>query len=266
MNQLSKVQQWIGNVSPGVEIGAFKTPIPGIHPIYVDKFSVYANERCLADFRGEATALPFKDNSLAYVVSSHVLEHVANPIKALIEWNRVLRPDGIMYIVVPDRRFTWDSRRELTSVGHMLDDYWAATTAVDETHIDDFVDNVEWSTYSPATAAAEVAEAKAKLKNLYWATIKSGSEINIHFHVFEPQNIRELVESVSRDSRFSVSWEVLDIQERFPDENPNGILIVVKVKKGLAQRIASWRIQATALFSQKAILTADAKPFEDTKL
>src|SRR5471032_2472484 len=78
MTHEEKVARWIGPGKIGVEIGAFKSPIPGLapRPIYVDRFRDYAGERCLADYYGDATELPFRDNSLDYVVTSHVLEHV----------------------------------------------------------------------------------------------------------------------------------------------------------------------------------------------
>ena len=65
---------------PGVEIGAFKTPIPGIKPTYVDRFPIYAGEPTLADYYGDACDLPFLDSTLGDAASWHVLEHVANPL------------------------------------------------------------------------------------------------------------------------------------------------------------------------------------------
>ena len=86
--------------SPGVEIGAFKTPIPGITPIQVDLLAEFAREPTLAEYMGSAIDLPFEDSSLNYVASSHVIEHVANPLAAFQEWYRVLRHGGVIYMVV----------------------------------------------------------------------------------------------------------------------------------------------------------------------
>lgn len=47
----------------------------------------------------------FDDNSLDYVVQRHNLEHYQDPIKALQEWVRVLKPGGILGMVVPDDEF-----------------------------------------------------------------------------------------------------------------------------------------------------------------
>src|ERR1051325_1041366 len=131
MTHEEMISRWIGRGKIGTEIGASALPVPGLHPlpIYVDCYKEFGRIACLADYYGHACKLPFRDNSLDYVVASHVLEHVANPVAALAEWHRVLGPEGIIYLVVPDRRHTWDRGRPLTSVEHMLDDFLAGTTA-----------------------------------------------------------------------------------------------------------------------------------------
>ncbi len=254
MTHEEKVARWIGPGKIGVEIGAFKSPVPGLDPkpIYVDRFRDYAGERCLADYYGDATELPFRDHALDYVITSHVLEHVANPVMALAEWYRVLRPGGIIYCLVPDRRYTWDHGRALTPVAHLLDDFTRGTTVVDGTHIDDFVDGVDWSTYSPATPAADVPTKKVELKKIYHGAVNSGNEINIHFHVFEPSNLVELFEQL----RPRFPWQVVDQAERFPANNPIGVLAVVRVEKTWRERAAAWLAQG-----QPAVLPT-AKPFD----
>jgi len=54
-----------------------------------------------AEWVCDAHILPFKDNTLDYVISRHVLEHMNWKI-ALLEWIRCLKPNGIMNLVVPN--------------------------------------------------------------------------------------------------------------------------------------------------------------------
>lgn len=54
----------------------------------------------------EGTKLPFQDGSFDLVVYNHVIEHVGlrhEQAEALIEIRRVLRPDGCLYLAVPNR-------------------------------------------------------------------------------------------------------------------------------------------------------------------
>ncbi len=46
----------------------------------------------------------FRDGELDFVVARHNLEHYVDPVKALQEWKRVLRPGGSLAVLVPDER------------------------------------------------------------------------------------------------------------------------------------------------------------------
>jgi SAM-dependent methyltransferase len=52
---------------------------------------------------GDAAVLAgIEANSLDYVYSSHCLEHLADPLRALRRWIEVIKPGGYLYLVVPD--------------------------------------------------------------------------------------------------------------------------------------------------------------------
>jgi SAM-dependent methyltransferase len=229
----------------GVEIGAGDRPIPGIRPFYVDCFTSFGGMKCLADFYGHSELLPFRDNSLDFVAASHVLEHSANPVKALAEWYRVLKPGGIIYFVVPDLRFTWEKSRQPTSVAHLLEDFTRGTTACDATHIDEFADGLNWSEFSPSTPADQVEVERAKMKAGMHAAVAAGQEVNIHFHGFSPENVRELVEALRKpDAPRRFDWEIVESAERYPAIAPIGILMILRVKKTLRDRVQAWRNSA----------------------
>ena len=60
--------------------------------------------------------LPFKDNTLEYVLSSHNIEHYFDTIKALKEWWRVIKPGGYIVIIVPHKMRTYDIDRDETTI------------------------------------------------------------------------------------------------------------------------------------------------------
>jgi SAM-dependent methyltransferase len=274
-----KIARWIEPDGIGTEIGAGASPVPGLTPppIYVDCFKSFGADPNHADFYGHAGALPFHDHALDYVIASHVLEHVANPVAALAEWYRVLRPGGIIYLVVPDRRATWEHRRELTPVAHMLDDFVRGTTACDPTHIDEFVFEADWSKYSPETPVEEIPAKQSELARGMHEAVARGEDINIHFHTFEPSNVRELLETLARPPqppggkdgeaggpalpRFH--WELVDIAEHFPASSPNGVLAVVRVHKGWRARADAAAFRLRSAGDRRAVLRADAQPFAD---
>ena len=241
----------------GVEIGAFKTPIPGIRPIYVDRFSHYAGEPSGAEYFGDATRLPVRGSSLDYVASSHLIEHVANPISAFREWCRVLKDGGIIYMVVPHRQLTFDRPRPLTPVEHMVDDFLRNTTQVDGTHIDDFVFGIDWARFSPSSPPGKEAEERAKLAAEYRMNIAAGHEINIHFHTFEPDQMNALI-AQANTLDIGARVEVLRTEDRFSRSRPDGFLIIARVRKPGApvSRRRRWPWQSA---SSETVLLSDAR-------
>lgn len=86
----------------------------------------------------EATNLhAIDDDSYDFLLSSHVIEHLANPLKGISEWKRVVKPGGILVVVVPHKDRTFDHLRPVTSFEHLLDDYSMETTEADLTHFEE---------------------------------------------------------------------------------------------------------------------------------
>jgi len=80
----------------------------------------------------DATALSFEDNSFDRVIGAHVLEHLSQPHEILREWQRVLKPGGVLSLILPcDPGVAWRLGRYLfarkTFIKAGLDyDYWMA--------------------------------------------------------------------------------------------------------------------------------------------
>lgn len=52
----------------------------------------------------DSTNLKFKDSSFDSVISAESLEHMPNPAKVLEEMDRVLRPEGLIFLRFPNRQ------------------------------------------------------------------------------------------------------------------------------------------------------------------
>lgn len=61
----------------------------------------YLSERSKPDIVGSAEELPFPDEIYDTVVCTEVLEHVADPLRALKEMRRVLKPEGTLILTTP---------------------------------------------------------------------------------------------------------------------------------------------------------------------
>lgn len=71
------------------------------------------------------------------VISSHVIEHLANPLRALAAWRRVTTPGGVLLTVAPHMEGTFDRRRPVTPLQHLVADFENATGEDDLTHLEE---------------------------------------------------------------------------------------------------------------------------------
>ncbi len=82
---------------------------------------------------GDLGALPA--GSYDAVLSSHVVEHLADPIGALRGWVRIVRPGGHLLLVVPHKEGSFDHRRPTTTLAHLREDAERGTGEDDATHV-----------------------------------------------------------------------------------------------------------------------------------
>jgi SAM-dependent methyltransferase len=84
-----------------------------------------------------ATLEGLPDGSYDVVLSSHVIEHFANPLGALASWRRVCRPEAHLLMVAPHKTGTFDHRRPVTTLEHMIEDHRVARGEDDLTHLEE---------------------------------------------------------------------------------------------------------------------------------
>ncbi len=71
--------------------------------------------------QADVERLPFDDGHFDLVFYHHVIEHVGDPPRSLVELHRVLRPGGAIFIGTPNRH------RLLSAVGAYRQRFWRAT-------------------------------------------------------------------------------------------------------------------------------------------
>lgn len=115
------------------------------------------------------------DETYDFVLSSHCLEHCANPIKTVEEWRRVIRKGGYLLIVVPHPAFTFDHNRSITEFSHLLEDYRNQVGEDDETHVAEIIEKHDLKMDIPAGNLASFTE---RCKNNFQNRC-------LHQHVFD---------------------------------------------------------------------------------
>uniref|UniRef100_A0A915EB57 Methyltransferase type 11 domain-containing protein n=1 Tax=Ditylenchus dipsaci TaxID=166011 RepID=A0A915EB57_9BILA len=79
--------------------------------------------------------LPFPDESYDFVLSSHVIEHFYDPIKAIKEWFRVIRKDGYIYMIVPHKERTYDKKKTRTTLAELIERHEHPNPPSEDSHL-----------------------------------------------------------------------------------------------------------------------------------
>jgi len=165
--------------------------------INVDCVKYFFGQPTNADYICDATDLYFaKDNEFDFVCSSHVLEHLTNPIKALEEWIRVVKKGGSIYCGVPDKRLTFDHRRKRTTLLHLIDDHVSDIGPLDTTHLCDILYNSDLSLDS-------INREQAFKRMLEYVLAGGVQTSQPHHHVFIKQDLIALFNYVGLEMIFA---------------------------------------------------------------
>jgi ubiquinone/menaquinone biosynthesis C-methylase UbiE len=185
----------------GIEIGACAAPLkvlPGCVVKYVDRLPLEELKKHHPDNQnyvpvdivddGEALS-EVPDSSQDFVIASHVIEHCEDPIKAVGNWIRVLKPGGVLYMIVPDKRYIFDKNRSITPLWHVRLDRLIGPRWHRLTHY------LEW---------VRVIDGKRGLEVWKHARRTQKDGISIHFHVWTQAEIMKLLGYLKKRLPFEV--------------------------------------------------------------
>ena len=140
----------------GIEIGAQASPLAIMNKVvnikYVDRLSPEENSnlyfkdlKCVViDIIAEADDLfNIESGSVDFIIANHLIEHLTNPVKAILEWERVLKRNGILYLAIPNMLSNkYDFKRNPTSLRHIIQDYKDVQKNKKEEHWREYVEVV----------------------------------------------------------------------------------------------------------------------------
>jgi SAM-dependent methyltransferase len=197
------LSQWLRGT--GIEIGGLHRPLQVSHAdrvIYVDHLTreelrkVYSELADLdlveVDVVGTAENLSaFDDASLDFVIANHLLEHLEYPVRALREFIRVLRPGGLIFMALPDKRVTFDRKRQLTTTEHLVQE--ERMQSAEQTRWDHFMD---WAIGVDGSAPGPEAEGRAQhLLDIHYS---------IHMHVWTPDSFLDFLTAARAEFRLDL--------------------------------------------------------------
>ena len=186
----------------GLEIGALHLPLrtpSRAHVRYVDRMAVEdlrAEYAELAEWdltpvdvidNGELlTTIP--EESQDFIVANHFLEHCEDPIRTIGTHLGKLKPGGVLFYAVPDKRYTFDHLRPSTPLDHMVADHEQGAERSRTEHYE------EWTRMVIAGEAPAGAEGASFEE---WAARRAREleqeAYSIHMHVWTQAEFLKLV-------------------------------------------------------------------------
>jgi 2-polyprenyl-3-methyl-5-hydroxy-6-metoxy-1,4-benzoquinol methylase len=190
----------------GLEIGALHFPLPlpeHAHALYVDRLSVTdlkiqypelaSHNLVPVDIIDDGETLHTIPNaSQDFIIANHFLEHCEDPIGTLLSFFRVLKSGGILYMAIPDKRFTFDRDRPLTTLNHLINDHTFGPEHSREAHYREYVRLVD---------KAQSPEGEDMMYRK-----RTEEKFSIHFHVWTEKEIRELLDHMKRTVIFDIEY------------------------------------------------------------
>jgi SAM-dependent methyltransferase len=188
----------------GIEIGALHQPLhlpTAARVKYVDRMTAAELRRHYeelaaftlveTDIIDDGEQLPtIQDATQDFVIANHFIEHCQNPILTFQNLFRVTRPGGILYLAVPDKRFTFDVDRPCTTIEHIMKDFTEGPEWSRRQHFE------EWTRL--VNKCSDEAQVAAEVQHLM------DIDYSIHFHVWTATELLELVETVRRVVSFEL--------------------------------------------------------------
>jgi SAM-dependent methyltransferase len=170
----------------GLEIGPLHLPLkmpPHARPRYVDRMPVEKLREEYPELAGwKLTPVDVIDDgerlatidegSQDFIVANHFLEHCENPIGTIETHLGKLKPGGVLFYAVPDKRYTFDFRRPVVTLEHMVVDYVEGPEGSRGEHYE------EWS------RLVLVEEAEPEEQTLARARQLEGAGYSIHMHAW----------------------------------------------------------------------------------
>jgi SAM-dependent methyltransferase len=191
----------------GLEIGAGARPFPlpqGAEAIYGD----IRDEVGLTKFFGTSavtcgekidaqTLSGIPDKSADFLVSAHVIEHLRDPLGAILQGLRVLKRSKPFILVVPEMRLTFDRNRPETTVEHVLRDF---TDGGESTCFQAYEEHLRY--VHPYLTGETYVEAE-----IQWQAAESARrwrEFDVHFHAWTRAGFEALLKAAANICPFRV--------------------------------------------------------------
>jgi len=90
---------------------------------HTDEYNYYHNKKGKVIINDAVNISLVQNAYYDFCFASHTLEHIANPLKAINEWLRIIKNGGHIIIIVPEKSVCFDHKRNYSNFATLLLQY-----------------------------------------------------------------------------------------------------------------------------------------------
>lgn len=137
-----------------------------------------------------------------WIIASHVIEHVPNPIGFLNDCREILTENGILSLIVPDKRFCFDYYRQSSGLARLIDAFVRGDTRTTAGAVAEHFmyaatvgGAIAWDA-SAANTAPHFLHTVGQAHELYQSVVSNGAYHDVHAWAFTPSSFRLVTEDL----------------------------------------------------------------------
>jgi SAM-dependent methyltransferase len=191
----------------GIEVGALHMPLAVSRQArvkYVDRLTVAELRTHYPELSGLPLVEPdivddgqklakIADESQDFVIANHFVEHAPDPLSTIASMFRVLKKGGVLFLALPDKRFTFDANRPVTPLEHIIRDHEEGPDWSRRSHYE------EWARLIDKKEGEEAERHARELMEM---------DYSIHFHVWTPIEVLEMITFLKKGMKLDFDVEL----------------------------------------------------------
>ena len=139
-----------------------------------------------------------KSKAYDWIIASHVIEHTPDMIGFLNDCDSVLKDDGMLSLVVPDRRYCFDYFRPSTGISKIIDAHYSNNKRHTPGTVAEFFLNASTRNGQPtwekgATGEHAFIHLEEQAPDVMQTAAKQAEYIDVHAWCFTPQRFRLMI-------------------------------------------------------------------------
>lgn len=136
------------------------------------------------------------DAAYDFIFSSHCLEHIANPIKALKEWLRIIKTGGHVILILPEKTRCFDHKREVSKFSTLLSQYEKNVGEDDLSTLPEILKNHDLAMDPPA----------GDLGSFTRRSLDNYNNRCLHHYVYSPELLVEICKYLGCEFIYTVTY------------------------------------------------------------